>query len=88
MEMHLKRSRFDYVALGHIHKRRLSSSKGWRHMRALEPTDKNDTGKHGFYPWRDPGRRRGGFLLYHVCKAGNICILALNVDQNDDGAEA
>lgn len=38
---------FDYVALGHIHKPRLLTSR-MAYSGALEPLDRNDTGKHGY----------------------------------------
>ena len=52
----LKRSGFDYVALGHIHKPQIVVKGMAAYAGALEPTDKNDTGKHGFIR----GEIRGG----------------------------
>ncbi len=39
---------FDYVALGHIHKPQELIPGRMAYAGALEPVDKNDTGKHGF----------------------------------------
>lgn len=39
---------FDYAALGHIHKPQELIPNRMAYAGALEPTDKNDTGKHGF----------------------------------------
>lgn len=39
---------FDYVALGHIHKPQELTPDRMAYAGALEPIDKNDTGKHGF----------------------------------------
>lgn len=44
----LERSGFDYVALGHIHRQHHLISHYAVYAGALEPTDKNDTGHHGF----------------------------------------
>lgn len=44
----LERSGFDYVALGHIHKPQIMSRDHIIYPGALEPIDKNDTGKHGY----------------------------------------
>lgn len=52
----LERSGFDYVALGHIHRQQDLVSDYAVYAGALEPTDKNDTGRHGFIR----GEIRGG----------------------------
>lgn len=39
---------YDYAALGHIHKPDIKETGKSRYSGALEPTDVNDTGKHGF----------------------------------------
>lgn len=39
---------YDYIALGHIHKPAAVERNRIYYAGALEPTDKNDTGKHGF----------------------------------------
>lgn len=44
----LERSGFDYIALGHIHKPREVIVNQAFYAGALEPIDKNDTGKHGY----------------------------------------
>lgn len=44
----LRHSGFDYVALGHIHKSGNLVEKKAAYAGSLEPTDRNDTGRHGF----------------------------------------
>lgn len=44
----LGRNGFDYVALGHIHKPQIVVKGMAAYAGALEPIDKNDTGRHGF----------------------------------------
>ena len=44
----LERSGFDYVALGHIHKPQVMRKDQIIYSGALEPIDKNDTGRHGY----------------------------------------
>lgn len=44
----LERSGFDYIALGHIHKRQSLIEGFAEYAGSLEPTDKNDVGKHGY----------------------------------------
>ena len=44
----LERSGFDYVALGHIHKPQVMRKDQIVYSGALEPIDKNDTGRHGY----------------------------------------
>ncbi len=44
----LEKSGFDYVALGHIHKPQVLQENQMIYSGALEPVDKNDTGKHGY----------------------------------------
>lgn len=44
----LEQSGFDYIALGHIHKPQALVRNLAVYAGALEPTDKNDTGNHGF----------------------------------------
>lgn len=44
----LRRVDYDYVALGHIHKPQTVIDGKAAYSGALEPIDKNDTGKHGF----------------------------------------
>lgn len=44
----LERSGFDYVALGHIHRPQVLLKDRIIYAGALEPIDKNDTGKHGY----------------------------------------
>ncbi|MEE1086232.1 MAG: DNA repair exonuclease [Schaedlerella sp.] len=39
---------FDYIALGHIHRRQVIENHRAEYAGSLEPTDKNDTGHHGF----------------------------------------
>lgn len=39
---------YDYVALGHIHKPEIFETKRAAYAGALEPTDTNDTGEHGY----------------------------------------
>lgn len=41
-------SGFDYVAMGHIHKQQTLEKNRVMYAGSLEPTDKNDTGHHGF----------------------------------------
>lgn len=43
----LQDSRFDYIALGHIHKPEIISDK-IAYCGSLEPIDKNETGEHGY----------------------------------------
>ncbi len=42
----LENSGFEYVALGHIHKR--SGGRNWSYSGSLEPTDRNDIGQKGY----------------------------------------
>ena len=44
----LAKAGFDYVALGHIHKPELWLEEKMAYAGALEPTDKNDMGQHGY----------------------------------------
>lgn len=44
----LKQAGFDYIALGHIHKPAVLVKDHMIYAGALEPTDKNDTGEHGY----------------------------------------
>lgn len=44
----LKQSGFDYIALGHIHRRQSLTEGFAEYAGSLEPTDKNDIGKHGY----------------------------------------
>lgn len=44
----LQKSGFDYIALGHIHRRQSMIAGYAEYAGSLEPTDKNDTGKHGY----------------------------------------
>lgn len=44
----LEKSGFQYVALGHIHRPRVLKEDRIIYSGALEPVDKNDTGKHGY----------------------------------------
>lgn len=75
----LKRSGFDYVALGHIHKPQIVVKGMAAYAGALEPTDKNDTGKHGFIR----GEIRGGEtrISFVPFAKREYLHLALNVDK-------
>ena len=55
----LEKSGFDYIAMGHIHKPQQIISGVAAYAGALEPIDKNDTGKHGFIKgeFSDKGRK-------------------------------
>ncbi len=44
----LKNAGFDYVALGHIHRPWLAKDSSIGYCGALEPTDRNDIGPHGY----------------------------------------
>lgn len=44
----LATKRFDYVALGHIHKPNLMPEKNMAYCGSLEPTDRNDLGERGY----------------------------------------
>lgn len=44
----LRRSGFDYIALGHIHKPQVLQEDRIIYAGALEPVDRNDTGAHGY----------------------------------------
>lgn len=44
----LKRLGYDYIALGHIHRRMVLEEGKIEYAGSLEPTDKNDTGVHGY----------------------------------------
>lgn len=44
----LRNSGFDYIALGHIHKPQVLIENLAAYAGALEPTDRNDTGPHGY----------------------------------------
>lgn len=52
----LAASNFDYIALGHIHKPQVLQKDRMIYAGSLEPTEKNDTGLHGFVK----GEIRGG----------------------------
>lgn len=43
-----RRSGFDYIALGHIHKPQILEENYLAYPGSLEPLDKNETGHHGF----------------------------------------
>lgn len=44
----LSQSGFDYIALGHIHRQQTVIPGKAAYAGSLEPTDKNDTGRHGY----------------------------------------
>ena len=44
----MEKAGFDYVALGHIHKPQVLKEDQIIYSGALEPVDKNDTGRHGY----------------------------------------
>ena len=45
---YLEKVGFDYIALGHIHKPQILVENKAAYAGALEPIDRNDTGKHGY----------------------------------------
>lgn len=57
------KSGFDYIAMGHIHKPQQVIPGLAAYAGALEPTDKNDTGKHGFI--REISEEALDLNLYH-----------------------
>lgn len=63
---------YDYIALGHIHLPAELAKDRMYYAGSLEPTDKNDTGKHGYIKgeikMEEPGRNL--FLLHPE----NMCI--------------
>lgn len=63
----LRRSGFDYIAFGHIHKPQIVIKEMAAYAGALEPIDKNDTGRHGFIRGRDQ-KRRNTSIFCSICK--------------------
>ena len=56
---------FDYLALGHIHKPELMLRSSAAYCGALEPTERNDLGDHGFIEgWLENGRLRVKFIPF------------------------
>ena len=68
----LEKSGFDYIAMGHIHKPQQVIPGLAAYAGALEPTDKNDTGKHGFI--RGEIQKEALDLNLYHWQNGNICI--------------
>lgn len=78
---YLKRSGFDYIALGHIHKPQIPVKGLAAYAGALEPIDCQDTGPHGYLLGE---YRKGGVHLQFVKKAKREYIhLPLPVNEED-----
>ena len=57
---------FSYLALGHIHKPHALLRGKAVYAGALEPIDRNDTGKHGYV--EDPGTGGNSAEIYSFCQ--------------------
>lgn len=73
------KSGFDYIALGHIHKPQTVIAEKALYAGALEPTDKNDTGHHGFI--RGEITESGVHTEFVPCAKREYIHLALQVDK-------
>lgn len=74
-EKKLAQNGFDYVALGHIHKPRLSFEQNLAYAGALEPIDPNDEGIHGFIE----GQTRGSEVSFHFVPFSKWSYVTLRV---------
>ena len=67
----LENSGFEYVALGHIHKPQVLKKDRVIYAGALEPVDRNDTGRHGFIKGevteQGPAHKLGFLRVKGVC---------------------
>lgn len=76
----LRRSGFDYIAMGHIHKPQAVIADWALYAGALEPTDKNDTGQHGFI--RGEITEAGVRTEFVPCAKREYIHLALQVEEH------
>ena len=77
----LERSGFDYVALGHIHKPQAIRKDRIVYSGALEPIDKNDTGRHGYVKGEITGK--GVRTQWVPCACREYIHLELTVGSED-----
>ena len=59
---------YDYIALGHIHLPAELAKDQMYYAGSLEPTDKNDTGKHGYIKGEIKGGRTPVAFRSGVCR--------------------
>ncbi len=77
----LKRTGFDYVALGHIHKPHSLVKDRVVYSGALEPIDRNDTGPHGFV--RGEVTEQGIRIRWSACACREYFHRDIRVDEGD-----
>ena len=77
----LKRSGFDYIALGHIHKPQVLAADFIIYPGALEPVDRKDTGAHGYV--KGEITRDGVRTQWIPCACREYVELELEVEQSD-----
>lgn len=72
----LSKLRFDYIAMGHIHKPGMLEQNRICYSGSLEPTDINDIGKHGFLEviWKEE-KEEENRSVWHEAKAGSFQLL-------------
>ncbi len=81
----LQRLGFDYIAMGHIHKPQIVVPGIAAYAGALEPIDKNDTGKHGFI--KGEITEKGVKLSFVPYASREYVHLVLNVEESMTNAE-
>lgn len=69
----LSKLRFDYIAMGHIHKPGMLEQNRICYSGSLEPTDINDTGKHGFVEvtWKEE-KEEENRSVRHAAESGSF----------------
>lgn len=77
----LERSGFCYIALGHIHKPRIVRENRIIYAGALEPSDRNDTGPHGYVSGEAGGGRMR--VKWVPCALREYIHLEIPVDESD-----
>lgn len=77
----LERSRFSYIALGHIHKPSAVRKNRIIYAGAPEPTDRNDTGPHGYV--RGEITEKGVHIQWIPCASREYIHFEIQVDESD-----
>ncbi len=77
----LEKSGFDYIALGHIHKPQALVKNRIVYSGALEPTDRNDTGPHGYV--RGEIQQQGVRTQWIPCACREYIHLEIQADEED-----
>lgn len=77
----LNRAGFDYVAMGHIHKPQAVKKNRILYPGALEPTDRNDVGAHGYISGEITDA--GTFVRWIPCALREYIHLEIDVDADD-----